>query len=77
MTKAAESHHAPSVTGESQLVRGGLYAFLIVMVLVGVYGSWRSLFAFDPVMTVVYSLAGLAGLWGSWHIFRSERRSGK
>lgn len=53
--------------------RGALFALLTLIVVGCAYGSWRSLFAFDLVMCVIYTLAALAGVAGAWVLHREQQ----
>lgn len=58
----------------SPLTRGALYAFLVFIALAGVWGSWHALYSGQPLMTVLYTLAAIVGLTGSWKLYHADRK---
>lgn len=71
MSISQSDREARSLTA-SPLARGALYAFLVFMALIGAWGSWKSLFAYDLVMTIVYTLLALVGMGGSWLLYQAD-----
>lgn len=69
--------NTPPETGKPQdarsFTRGILFAILTIVVMLGVYGSWRSLFAFDLVMCVIYTFAAFVGAAGAWALHRDQQ----
>lgn len=56
-----------------QVLRGALFGFLAFIVFCAAYISWRSLFQLEPLTTVIWALAGMAGLGGIWRLVLAER----
>ena len=60
---------------ENGPLRHVLVSVLILFGLIGGYMSWKALFAFDPVVSGLYSVLAMVAFWGTWTLYRNGKKA--
>ncbi|MCB1430537.1 MAG: hypothetical protein KDJ66_15660 [Nitratireductor sp.] len=74
-TQLSAKNTARRAFSDNGPLRHVLVSVLILFGLIGGYMSWKALFAFDPVISGLYSVLAMVAFWGTWTLHRNGKKA--